>query len=303
MEELKDFDDSTSVAGSQSALRERYVSDGYLFFRGLLDSSEVDEVRNDILNSLAPLGWLAPSSDPADALPAELVRREADPNWWDGYNAILGLESFNRLAHNPKIVDMVGRLLGEEILVHPRKIGRVTYPSSDHPTPPHQDFPLIQGTTDTITAWVPLADIPISFGGLRVLVGSHREGLMQIQGMKGVGGIGVPVDEEGPNWRTTHYRPGDLLIFSSLTVHYAPPHNGARLRLSADYRYQSAKEPVVNGSLHPHGHGNGVVPDWPELTNGWSSMRWIEVPAEINEVEVINPAEIQAPPSRLLPRP
>ena len=84
------------------------------------------------------------------------------------------------------------------VLVHPRKIARVTFPGSDYPTPPHQDFPLIQGTPDVLTIWLPLAECSPRDGALRVLTRSQRRGLRLPEPTAGVGGVGVPVrpDEE-----------------------------------------------------------------------------------------------------------
>ena len=52
-------------------------------------------------------------------------------------------------------------------------------------------------------------------------------------------GSGAPVrPDEAQDWASASYRPGDVLVFHSLTVHWAPPNRGERLRLSCDYRYQ-----------------------------------------------------------------
>ena len=58
-------------------------------------------------------------------------------------------------------------LIGDKILVHPMKISRIIFPQNTaFSTPPHQDFVPIQGTTDTYTCWIPLADCPREHGGL-----------------------------------------------------------------------------------------------------------------------------------------
>ena len=75
--------------------------------------------------------------------------------------------------------------------------------------------------------------------------------------------------DEAQDWASASYRPGDVLVFHSLTVHWAPPNRGERLRLSCDYRYQLASDPVVEGSLLPHYWP--TIPGWDVLTNGWST--------------------------------
>src|SRR5581483_1806253 len=243
----------SSLAMGAHELTRRFHQDGYLFFRRLVDPELVWSVRRDIAHALAPLGWLAPDSDPVDAEPGDLIRREGDANWWDGYTAIQSLESFHRLAHDPALLAPVRVLAGDDVLVHPRKIARVTYPGSAFPTPPHQDYPLIQGGADVFTLWMPFGDCSQELGSLRLVEGSHRDGLREPVLAEGVGGVGVVVPEDETRWRTADFECGDAVIFLSLTIHCAPANASDRVRLSGDYRYQSVHEPVVEGSLGPHG--------------------------------------------------
>lgn len=293
--------ESTEILDDPEALRSRLAQHGYLFFRGLLDEGEVTTVRTDILHALAGVGWLAAGSDPADALPDDLIRVEADDNWWGGYQAIQKLESFHRLGHDDALVGITRKLLGEDdILVHPRKIARVTYPNNGVPTPPHQDYPYLQGASDVLTMWVPFGDASVEMGSLRILEGSHEIGLREPIRARGIGGLGVAADESDPNWRGADYRSGDVLVFFSFTVHWAPPNESNLMRLSADYRYQSAKEPVVDGSLGPH--SRPMIPDWPELTVGWSTTKWIETPPGLDIVDIRMPDNtLTAPVSRFAP--
>lgn len=298
-----EFTESMALLDRPLELIERFRTDGYLFFRGLVEASAVLDVRRDILVELAALGWLAAGTDPMEAVPGPVIYREGNTDgWWRGYRAIQRLERYHRLAHDPALLRPIRALIGdgEDVLVHPRKIARVTYPGSDFPTPPHQDFPLIQGGTDVFTLWMPLGDCPREMGGLRILEGSHREGLREVIAARGVAGVGVRAAEDDPRWRTTDYRSGDVLVFLSLSVHWAPPNKGSQVRLSADYRYQSVAQPVVEGSLHPHGWPS--IPDWDELTAGWSSAAWVEAPGglSISDIVAAGP-DLVAPASRFVP--
>jgi hypothetical protein len=110
----------------------------------------------------------------------------------------------------------------------------------------------------------------------------------------------VDVGEDDPAWRTTDYRVGDAIIFTSLTVHGALRNNEHRLRFSADFRYQSLLEPILRHSLDPHYFPQ--VPAWDELSRGWTSTRSIDAPAGAILTELVPPLDptLQAPPSRLL---
>jgi Phytanoyl-CoA dioxygenase (PhyH) len=288
----REFRESTDVVGNLGLLRERLREDGYLFFRSLVPRATVLRARLKIVAALKELGWLRPSDDPQAALPGAEIRRDAAGfggapvgDWWAGQQAVQCLESFHALAHTGAVVELAKGLLGADLLVHPMKIFRVTFPGSEHPTPAHQDYPQIQGTPDTLTMWLPLGDCPTSIGGLTVLEGSRSLGLRQHVARSGVGGAGVDIklSPEDPRWVTTNYLTGDVVIFHSFTIHKAPPNRGTAVRLSADFRYQAVTDPVTESSLRPFGYPG--IPGWDELTTGWSTTRWWEAPASPQVVE------------------
>jgi hypothetical protein len=254
------------------ALRDDFARDGFVFLRGLLPAARVEAVRNDVLGVLDALGWI--DGDRPVVPPVN----EGDDLYFPMYTEVQRLESFHRLGHSPELVDTVRALLQEaDLLVHPRKIARVNFPSSDFATTaPHQDYVFVQGSTDVITAWVPLGAVDRERGGLKLLPGSHTGALRATRPSHSVGGLRVDADDDDPAWSTIDYEPGDVVVFHSLTVHAAQPNRSGRLRLSADFRYQAASEPVATGSLLPHFHPR--IPRWDELTKDWSGIEAIAVP-------------------------
>ncbi len=292
--------ESSELLDNPELMRQRLAEEGFLFFRGLLPASTVGEVRAAVIGAIEKEGWIAAGTDPEDRRPGPVVVREADERWFPGYQRMQSLECFHSLAHEDRLVSLCRDLLDGPVLVHPRKIGRVTFPGSEYPTPPHQDFPFIQGTPDVLTIWLPLAECGPRDGALRVLRRSTRVGLRTREPKPGVGGVGVPVAPgEAHDWASADYRPGDALVFHSFTVHWAPPNHGERLRLSCDYRYQRVEDPVVEGSLRPHYWP--TIPDWEVLTEGWSTTRWVEGQAEPAISEMMPPlGELEVGPVRLV---
>ena len=275
---MDEYRDSTPDVGRRDVLLSRLVDEGCLFFRRLLPPADVRAVRRRTLRALERAGWLAPDADPEDARPGSTVVNEGDEDFFDAYRDLQAGEVFHALAHQPALTGLMRTLVADDLLVHPRKIARISFP--DNPrgtTPPHQDFRYIQGTTDVFTAWVPLGDCPVELGGLRVLRGSHRRGLIPSKwNDERAVGIEVEVDDADSDWASADYESGDVIIFHSLTVHGDVPNRTGVMRLSADYRYQSASEPLVQGSLRPHWHPR--LPDWPELVTDWASLAPIAAP-------------------------
>lgn len=293
------FTDSTGIAGDGAALRARLREDGYLFVRGVLDAAAVAVARQETLDALSKCGWLAGGTEPADAVPAQPPRIEGFPEFWEGYVAIQRLESFHRLAHDPALLQLLRAVIDDDVLVHPRKIARISWPDCGHTTPPHQDFRYIQGTADVLTVWTPLGRCPVDLGGLRVLRGSQAAGLRPVMRARGAGGLAVESRDDDPDWVSIDYEPGDVVVFHSLTVHGALPNRTDRLRLSVDFRYQAVTEPITEASLHPHFHP--IVPDWAELTGSWPSLATIAAPDGLVRTKFHRPeADLDVPPSALL---
>lgn len=301
-----EYDDAT-LREDPDGLRARFAEDGVVFLRGLLDAGVVAELRRQVLDRLQGVGWLRPGTDPGQALPGDRVHHDRgvidgrpvrDPEWSVGYQAVQSLEALHRLAHDPALLAVLSDLLNGEVVVHPRKIARIAFPDLPFPTPPHQDALFNRVTADVLTVWIPLGDCAAASGGLRVLLGSAGWGVLPAVPDDGLGGESVAVDVDDPGWLEGDYRAGDLIIFHGRSVHMAPANRGSTLRLSVDFRYQRADEPMTPAMLSPHGHASGQLPGWSELTAGWRTARWVEVGRPVRVVAV-PPAVL--PPSRLVP--
>jgi hypothetical protein len=268
------FDDSTPLLTDSGALRERVEADGFLFFRGLLPRDGVMEVRRQLLAVMKRFGWLVAGQDDdggevdldaINSVPEEEMRLDIGVSE-AAYKEAQKIEMVHRFPHHPNLLALYRRLFEGEVLVHPRHIIRmVTGHRAMVPTPPHQDFPLIQGTPRTWTCWIPLGDCPAELGGLAILRGSHRNGCLPIQFSKGAGGIATRLCPSETDWVRGDYSAGDVITFPSYTVHKALPCKWkSQVRLSLDVRYQAASEVVEEKSLLPH-----CDLPWEEIYSRW----------------------------------
>ena len=169
------------------------------------------------------------------------------------------------LKLHPNVMELFEGLFGEPVLAHPLLIPRCIFPQRpDFTTPSHQDYPHIQGTTETFSLWLPLGDCPAAMGGIAMARGSHRDGVRDFTVSSGAGGMEV-IDSLAGSWVAGPMAAGDVLIFHSLTVHKGLPNASDRLRLSLDNRYQRASEPICERCLAPYA-GCG---SWDEIYQGW----------------------------------
>lgn len=245
-------------AADPAELRAILDQHGYLFFRELIPGDDVLTVRRAVLSHCAEAGWLDPNYDLLEGVVAPGIEptTEGQPPYMAVYRRVLKTPLFHDFPTHPTLMSIASVLIDGEVLVHPRRIGRMTFPNyTVATTPPHQDHFYIRGSVDTYSCWTPLGDCPITLGGLAVWRGSHRQGYIEHteHHAGAVGGRGVPIDEAQAEWHTADFRAGDALFFHAYTIHKALPNlSGNRLRISTDNRYQRNGDPIEPGALKPH---------------------------------------------------
>lgn len=264
--------ESQDLLGDEVALRARMEDEGYLYFAGVLDREKVRALRRAVLRTTQRLGWTEPSTIPLSQRCIVPPLREEDEDYIRGYQEVQRVQEFHELAHDETLLAIMRSVLGATTFPHPLKIARLAFPAHyEASTPPHQDFPNNQGTPDLTASWIPVCDMGEGMGGLAILRGSHRWGLLPLAGHIGAGNrcAVVPPDmAEECRWVTTDFAMGDVLLFPSLTVH-AALHNASEfdLRISVDFRYQVEGQPLTAGCLEPH---FGQL-SWEEVYEGWDS--------------------------------
>ena len=262
-EQVLPFVESDAVASAES-LRAKMAEQGYVFFRRIVPEDVILDVRRQILALQHDEGWIdTESHDLVDGVVRNGVvpTMEGKADYMAVYRKVLKLPAFHALPEHLALMQVASKLLDDpEPLVHPRRIGRMSFPNYiEATTPPHQDHFYIRGAVETYSCWMPLGHVPPTLGGLAVWPGSHRFGFVEhtarFEGA--VGGRGVHPDElarpDVPVWHTTTFEPGDALFFHAFTVHKALPNlSGDRMRLSTDNRYQRPHDPIEPGALRPH---------------------------------------------------
>ena len=273
------FADSSPLLHDGPALAARLADEGYLFIKGLLPRADVLRVRQKFLDAIAAAGWLEAGTAPDEAI-ADPAKACVDPEapFVEVLRSFYHQEDGHALKLHPNVMGLFERLFGEPVLAHPLLIPRCIFPQRpEFTTPSHQDYPHIQGTTETLSLWWPQGDCPAEMGGLAIARGSHRQGVRDFTVSNGAGAMEVIDPLEG-SWVTGPLEAGDVLIFHSLTVHKGLPNLTNQLRLSLDNRYQRASEPICERCLQPYagcGSWDEIYARWPsrELPYYWRSQK------------------------------
>lgn len=264
---MKALRDSTQQAGDRDQLRLRMHDDGYVFIRGVIDSELIRRVRSDVLDVLRAAQWIA-----ADGTLQPLVNGQEDLRYWTGFGGVQSLESFHQIAYDSQISAIMSALIGPDMYPWPAKAPymiwpeRLAGPGGRH-AGPHQEG--VRWSPDVLSTWISIDRTPVEKGPLTVLPRSQRLGYLP--------GYGYGQFEFGPDWATSPFEPGDIIVFHNFTLHGSLPNLTDSLRLSSTVKWQSARLPAPEEGSLPVRHPR--VPGWDTLTSGWSTTRWITPPA------------------------
>ena len=220
------------------SLRDALESHGYLLVRELLPHADLDQLLGEIIQIVSAAGWLLPGHGSLERrADVSAACGDPDPSFKRTYEQVFNLEAFHRLAHHRALRQAMERLVGPQLLIHPKPIARLIFPNCERfVIRAHQDHRGIGGDPESFTAWMALHDCPAELGPLHILEGSHRFGL---QNADPDTGCIARETAHGGEWVSGQINAGDVVIFHSLTVHAASPNVSNQLRISMDCRFQN----------------------------------------------------------------
>jgi hypothetical protein len=232
--------DSAEVLGDRDELHRRWDTEGYLFFRGVIDTGALEKVRRAYMELLADQG-LVESIDGESVWTRKPLKGDRPIRYTD-----LPQSVWRDLVNHPSFDRVIRAALGEAPRWVPIVSYRAALPTADVPDDmfvgKHQDAYFNRGI-NFWNVWVPLMEIPADVGGLAIAPGQHKECFLHVEGMQSIPTERVP-DEL---WLRTDYLPGDILIFNNLTPHSGMVNTSDLIRLSIDVRVipESEVQPVI----------------------------------------------------------
>lgn len=114
--------------------------------------------------------------------------------------------------------------------------------------PPHQEWPVMQGSHNGLVVWFPLHDVTNEHSSIEMYPGSHLHGVLPYE----VSRCGSRVQESVLPMRPVRLemRRGDLAVFSAFTVHRSSPEGNA-LRAAISIRFNDLAEPGFIERAYP----------------------------------------------------
>jgi|GEM_PF-6187242 len=104
---------------------------------------------------------------------------------------------------------------------------------------PHQDWAGLMGSLDSVVAWLPLVPFTKELGFLEIVPGSHLSGLLKHV----PSGPTVEISEEHEyDFQPIPMELGDVLFFSTFSIHRSGENISDLIRLSVNFRYDNNEE-------------------------------------------------------------
>ena len=252
---LGELRDSSELLSTSEELRSRMAEDSYVFLRGALDAGEIMAAREEVLERLAEVdeikrpaveGWATGTSR----------RKELGGDLGEFWQSVSEGPNLRTATHGAKMRSILDALFGEPSIGQDYVFLRVGVPGRS--TDLHYDYPFFaRGSERIVTVWFPVGEVSVVQGPLMIVEGSHHYSdlidLNQTLNYDSTASPRVALEDDaitfaqkrGTRLLTTHFQPGDIVVFGMTTLHGSldnhSPEN--RVRVSVDVRYQPASDP------------------------------------------------------------
>jgi hypothetical protein len=190
------------------------------------------------------------------------------------------------LSVDSRLINIAKRMMKNDLVIASDvKAVRIDYPDeAKYLFDWHQDYPYIMDSEDAVVFWIPLQDVDDRNGALKVAVGSSKLGLMKLRisdfrnKQNNKQQFMEIVEKDKVNDFPQISVPasiGDVLVFSTMTLHASQPNVSTRARWTAQIRFGNFSNP------------KSVERDWPgSLRDGsWFDEKHPEYVVNLEELE------------------
>jgi ectoine hydroxylase-related dioxygenase (phytanoyl-CoA dioxygenase family) len=254
-------EDPFPVSNNHDQLLHQFRRNGYFLKEDLLPVTELDPLIQDIEEGIENSLKSKRLSSEITTTPSTYFEKRL---YWlenkieDGFfvrQSVTGkhlkTSGLLQLASNNRILDLVEKLIGPEILFHPQYNVQAKMPFERHSQIPwHQDLWFLDReaeATPMVNLWIPLVDATLDNGCLELIQGSQGQGLKNHQALSGYpeDHIGISdTDLPAGEHIACPLIKGGAILFQHKTVHRSRPNLTDSIRWSVDIRYSDARKPT-----------------------------------------------------------
>lgn len=216
-----------------------YKENGYLLVKGVFSPEEVKEMREAverIIQKAAKSKFDGNATWQGDYIPPEELKKLVLKGFHDVH---YHEAAFTRALIHPNMAAVLTKLIGPNVQVHHSKM-LVKPPEKGAAFPMHQDHPYFPHDNHTmLAASIHLDDADTENGCLRVIPGSHKEGVLPHVGMHYLNHKEYPISMG----TICEAEAGDVLFFNYLTIHGSDVNKSDRPRRNVLIQYRDPTDP------------------------------------------------------------
>ena len=230
----------SETSGLTQAQLGSYQETGFVLSKNLLPADTFDTLEARCLAVMEEFsGQRFASLDDPELVRHLAANRESERHLYD---AIRDYDELAALSSRPELATIARQLLGEDDIVLLEKIPfRIDLPLVSRELAVwHQDHFYVRGTTETITAWIPLYDVAFHDGCLLIMPGTHAQGPVP-HDIPALGKKYYPSSIFENEVKYVQMKRGDVLFFHSCLLHSSGNNIGDSIRYSIQSRYTPAR--------------------------------------------------------------
>ena len=232
---------------------------GYAYLPEFLPAKLIDDVSEHFDCLLEQQGWIERRG--ADRTACSRRWFSMTPEEYLRVQLLLWAhDSVMAVFASPEVRGLAAELLGtSRVFTHPLKVARVRLP--DYLLPYHvgyhQDAVEFQGPISQLTTWIALTNMPVEEGAIRIVAGSHTDGVRELQLDANSHSGWVSQVGASESIHVGDVRAGDLIVFTNHTIHGGARNRSERVHYSLDGRFQPTSEPICEMATQLPGFGYG----------------------------------------------
>lgn len=217
-----------------------YKKNGYLLVKNAIENSLINQINKEIEVLFKNKNKF------------ELFNKNFDL-YRNTANISQYLISMYKLITHKKILNSIKKLGIELPILNTRPV--VSYSSKKiaknemyWKIPAHQDWPSMQGSINSLTAWIPLINLNKSIGYMEVIPTSHLNGALKQKNS-------ILLNDNEYNEKDfiqIKMNKGDVLFFSAFLIHRSGNNISDKIRLATHIRYDDGNEKSFIKRQYPH---------------------------------------------------
>lgn len=232
--------------------KEFYAENGYVVVRGLLSPDEAANYRNEC-HALANRLQEIRNIDATWGSARGIAGADQKTSVLHCHDVQFQSAAFAKLIVDDRLTSVAADIIGPNVQLHHTKMF-IKPPEKGSPFPLHQDAPFFPHDNHSmIAAIVHFDDAPLVKGCVRVVPGSHKNGILP---HIGDGGWHLPPDEYPVEQATPiEANAGDALFFSYLTIHGSGINESQEARTTILIQMRAPDDPPTIRTHESRGQG------------------------------------------------